>query len=162
MAATERRAEENAGYFKSVDGSFRPRYKACCEYMQPFFGGAHLEFGDVGSQLIFAKLKAAGDLTVYSQSLSLLTQFNVWNKETCTDKNGSPTGLCCLDCVRPTVHKLDQYSGLAGLKACSADAEGWCSREQRIPAALINDVREAAANTSDATAARRKTKETKP
>ena len=59
---------ENAGYFKSVDGSFRPRYKACCEYMRHFLE-AHLEFGDVGSQLIFAKLKAAGDLTVY-RSLS--------------------------------------------------------------------------------------------
>ena len=89
--------------------------------MRHFFEGAPLEFADAGSQLVLAKIKAAGDLTVYSQSLSLLTHFNLWNKETCTDESGSPTGRCCNDCIGPTTHKLAQYSGLAGLKACSAD-----------------------------------------
>jgi hypothetical protein len=139
---------ENAGYFKSVDGSYRPRYKACCEYMRHFFEGAPLEFADAGSQLVLAKIKAAGDLTVYSQSLSLLTYFNLWNKETCTDGSGSPTGRCCNDCIEPTTHKLAQYSGLAGLKACSADAEGWCAHGQRIPIALVDAVRDGVANES--------------
>lgn len=139
---------ENAGYFKSVDGSYRPRYKACCEYMRHFLEGAALEFADAGSQLVMAKIKAAGDLTVYSQSLSLLTHFNLWNKETCTDEFGSPTGRCCSDCVQPTARKLALYSGLSGLKACSADAEGWCVRGQRLPIALVDEVRERAANTT--------------
>ena len=95
-------------------------------------------------------------ISVYSQSLSLLTQFNVWNT---MHRKMEVNGRCCLDCQAHR-YKLD-HTPASWLKACSADAEGWCSREQRI-ITLINDVREAVANTSDATAARRENKGAKP
>ena len=76
-----------------------------------------------------------------SQSLSLLTYFNLWNKDTCTDSNGSPTGRCCNDCIKPSKHKLIAYTGLKGLKACSADVEGLLLGSKTVLASSFMELR---------------------
>ncbi len=144
---------ENSGYFKAADGTYKPRYGACCAYMKDFLAGAGREFPDPASQLVLSTLTAAGHGaedgagesaggSIYSQSLSLVTHFNMWNKGICTDAAGSPSGRCCNDCIEPAVNKLERFTGLVALKACSSSGEGWCARGQGIPQGLLSQLKE--------------------
>ena len=144
---------ENAGYFKTADGTYKPRYSACCTYMKDFLAGASHEFPDPASQLVLSTLAPdrhatahsndeSGGLSIYSQSLSLVTHFNMWNKGICTDAMGSPSGRCCNDCIEPAVNKLERFTGLVALKTCSSSGEGWCTKGQGIPQGLLSQLKE--------------------
>ena len=77
------------------------------------------EFSDPSSLRILTSVQAAGrtvlgDSTkgsITSMSIALITQYNLWNKGICTDVQGRSTGRCCYDCLRPTINKLNRYSG---------------------------------------------------
>jgi hypothetical protein len=151
--------QENMGWYRDVahlvgEPLWKPRYGKCCDYMKHFLVNAEKEFSDPSSLSLLKKIKttssettgvgpvlaAAAAASVQQLSSSLVLEFEHWNKHVCTDVQGSSTGRCCYDCLRPSINKLNRYSGFDSMVTCGHDGEGWCGRDQKVPRSLLKQI----------------------
>jgi hypothetical protein len=134
----------------------------CCQYMKEFILNADKEFPDPKSLQIIQSIRSIGRnsdsecvvdcdtntnnnvkstmKSITEMSVALIKQYDIWNKGTCTDPQGRSSGLCCFDCLNPSINKLSRYVGYDSLITCGHNGEGWCSFNQKVPRTILQSI----------------------